>query len=52
MGNFDKKLERFWEIFYEHGGYNRVLTGLRNTLYIAIIGLMIGIVIGTVIAVI
>jgi polar amino acid transport system permease protein len=52
MGNFDKKLERFWEIFYEQDGYNRVLTGLGNTLQIAIIGLAIGIVIGTIIAIV
>lgn len=52
MGNFDRKLEKFWEIFYTHGGYTRVLTGLKNTLYIAIVGLALGILIGTVIAVI
>jgi His/Glu/Gln/Arg/opine family amino acid ABC transporter permease subunit len=52
MGNFDKKLAKFWEIFYEYDGYTRVLTGLRNTLYIAVIGLLLGILIGTVIAVI
>lgn len=52
MGNFDKKLAKFWEIFYEYDGYTRVLTGLRNTLYIAVIGLVLGILIGTVIAVI
>lgn len=50
MGNFDKKIEKFWEIFYENNGYTKVLTGLQNTLYIALIGLAIGIVIGTVIA--
>ncbi len=52
MGNFDKKLEKFWEIFYENGGYTKVLTGLQNTLYIAIVGLAIGIIIGTLIAVV
>jgi len=52
MGNFDKKLERFWEIFYQHGGYTKVLTGLRNTAYIAVAGLAIGIIIGTIIAII
>lgn len=52
MGNFDRKLAKFWEIFYEYDGYTRVLTGLRNTLYIAVVGLAIGILIGTVIAVI
>ena len=52
MGNFDKKLEKFWEIFYVHNGYKKVLTGLENTLYIAIVGLAIGIVIGTIIAIV
>ncbi len=52
MGNFDKKLAKFWEIFYEYGGYTKVLTGLRNTLYIAVVGLALGIIIGTIIAVI
>lgn len=52
MGNFDKKVEKFWEIFYANNGYTKVLTGLQNTLYIAIVGLAIGIIIGTVIAII
>lgn len=52
MGNFSRKLERFWEIFYEYDGYQRVLTGLKNTVYIAVVGLAIGIIIGTIIAII
>ena len=52
MGNFDRKLAKFWEIFYTNNGYTKVLTGLQNTLYIAVVGLAIGILIGTVIAVI
>jgi polar amino acid transport system permease protein len=52
MGNFGKKLERFWEIFYEYDGYQRVLTGLQNTVYIAVVGLAIGIIIGTLIAIV
>lgn len=52
MGNFDKKLAKFWEIFYENDGYTKVLTGLENTLYIAIVGLAIGIIIGTLIAIV
>ena len=52
MGNFDKKLEKFWEMFYANDGYTKVLTGLQNTLYIAIVGLAIGIIIGTVIAIV
>lgn len=50
MGNFDKKIEKFIEIFIDQNGYVTVLEGLRNTLMIAVIGLMIGIVIGTLIA--
>lgn len=52
MGNFDKKLLKFWEIFYEYNGYTKVLMGLRNTLYIAILGLVLGIIIGTLIAIV
>ena len=52
MGNFGKKIQKFWEIFYKYNGYNRVVTGLKNTLYIATVGLAIGIVIGTLIAII
>ena len=50
MGNFDKKFQAFWEIFYANDGYVKVVTGLNNTLAIAVIGLAIGIVIGTIIA--
>ena len=50
MGGFEKKILKFWRYFYEYGGYNDVLTGLRNTLRLAIIGLIIGIVIGILIA--
>jgi len=52
MGSFGKKLKRFWTVFYEYDGYQRVLLGLRNTVYIAVLGLAIGIVIGTIIAII
>jgi len=52
MGNIEKKIEVFWKVFYEKGGYTKVLTGLRNTFYIAVAGLVIGIIIGTIIAVI
>jgi His/Glu/Gln/Arg/opine family amino acid ABC transporter permease subunit len=52
MGSFGKKVAKFWEMFYEHNGYTRVVTGLKNTLIIACVGLFIGIIIGTVIAVI
>ena len=50
MGNFDKKIDRFLEIFIEQNGYVTVLDGLKNTLTIAIVGLIIGILIGTLIA--
>ncbi len=50
MGNFDQKVSKFIEIFFEQNGYVRVLEGLKNTLLIAVIGLIIGIVLGTLIA--
>jgi His/Glu/Gln/Arg/opine family amino acid ABC transporter permease subunit len=50
MGNFEKKVAKFWEVFIDYGGYTKVLTGLQNTLIIAVAGLAIGIVIGTIIA--
>ena len=50
MGNFDRRLEVFWEEFWVYEGYNKVLEGLKNTLFIAVMGLVIGIVIGTLIA--
>ena len=50
MGNFDIKIAKFIEIFWEQNGYVKVLEGLENTLLIACTGLMIGIIIGTLIA--
>ncbi len=50
MGNFEKKLETFIDIFINENGYVKVVEGLQNTLLIAITGLLIGIVIGTLIA--
>lgn len=50
MGNFEKKIMAFWISFAERGGYNKVLEGLQNTVMIAVLGLLIGSVIGTVIA--
>lgn len=44
------KIDRFLRIFVEQGGYRQVLRGLKNTLLIAVIGLVIGIVLGTLIA--
>lgn len=46
--NFGKKFEVFWDIFVNHDGYRTVLTGLQNTLIIAVSGLLIGIVLGTI----
>ncbi len=50
MGNFSYKLEIFWELFWTKGGYKDVLLGFKNTMIIAVVGLIIGIVIGTLIA--
>lgn len=50
MDNFIQKIEKFIEILIDHKGYIKVLEGLKNTLLIAVLGLIIGIVIGTVIA--
>ncbi len=51
MGNFGRKVEKFIEIFIEQNGYVTVLEGLQNTVLIAVMGLIIGIAIGTIIAV-
>ena len=50
MGNFDKKVAKFIEILIEQNGYVKVIEGLKNTLLIAVTGLLIGILIGTLIA--
>ena len=50
MSGFEKKIDRFLEVFINSGGYKRVLEGLENTLIISIVGLLIGILIGTLIA--
>lgn len=50
MAGFQIKIEKFWAVFYEHNGYNRVLTGLKNTVLIAALGLVIGVFIGTLVA--
>ena len=50
MGNFGQKIDKFIEIFLQLNGYVKVVQGLHNTLLIAITGLIIGIVIGTLIA--
>ncbi len=50
MGNFQMKFQAFWDVFIRYGGYKEVLTGLKNTVMIAVLGLAIGILIGTLIA--
>ncbi len=50
MGSFGKKIENFLTILIEKNGYVKVLEGLQNTAIIAISGFAIGILIGTLIA--
>lgn len=50
MGNFAFKWEAFVRTFIEQNGYKTVLEGLKNTVLVAVFGLIIGIVIGTLIA--
>lgn len=48
--DFDRKISLFLEQFIDNGAYVSVLEGLKNTMIIAVTGLIIGIVIGTLIA--
>ena len=50
MGNFSAKWDQFMEVFIDQNGYEKVLEGLRNTVIIAVLGLLIGILIGVIIA--
>lgn len=50
--NFAKKWYFFDRYFFQNGGYKKLLTGMKNTGLIAVFGLLIGIVIGTLIAVV
>lgn len=50
MGDFGKKIDSFIEVFLEKNGYVKVIEGLENTLLIAVTGLIVGILIGTLIA--
>ena len=50
MGNFQQKIDIFLEIFLAQNGYVKVVEGLRNTMTIAVTGLIVGIIIGTLIA--
>lgn len=52
MGDFQRKIEVFIKTFVDAGGYKTVVEGLQNTVKIAVMGLLIGIVIGTLIAIV
>lgn len=52
MDNFAVKWDSFIETLIEHEAYKEVLFGLKNTLLIAVLGLFIGILVGTLIAVV
>ncbi len=50
MNGFEAKINKFLEVLIDYKGYVTVLEGLENTVKIAVFGLAIGIVIGTLIA--
>ncbi len=50
MGNIERKIEVFLKYLIEGKFYESVIEGLKNTMFIAIGGLIIGLVIGTLIA--
>ena len=50
MVNFQLKWDQFVDVFIAQGAYEKVLEGLKNTLIIAIAGLIIGIIVGILIA--
>ncbi len=50
--NFGKKWNFFATYFFEHDGYKDLLKGMKNTGIIALLGMLIGLVIGTLIAVV
>jgi len=50
--NFVKKWGFFEEYFFKNGGYRDLIKGIKNTGIIALVGMLIGLVIGTLIAVI
>lgn len=52
MNGFIQKWETFIDTLIKKNGYVQVLEGLRNTVIIAITGLLIGIILGTVIAIV
>lgn len=50
MGNIQVSINKFIQSFIDAQGYRMVLEGLQNTLIIAVIGLLIGLVVGTLIS--
>ena len=52
MNSFFTNVESFMDIVFNKGGYHRIIQGLQNTLLISICGLLIGMVIGTLIAIV
>ncbi len=52
LNNFSVKWDKFLVNFIDKGGYKQVIDGLGNTVEVAILGLIIGMLIGTVIAVV
>ncbi len=52
MNNFGVKWDFFVTTFIDKGAYAEVLIGLKNTLLIAVLGLLIGVLIGTIIAIV
>lgn len=44
--------DKFVNAFVTNGGYNKVLEGLKNTIYIALFGFLIGVFIGSIIAIV
>ncbi len=52
MEFFAKRWDIFWNYFVNKNGYRVFLGGLRTTITVAVLGLLLGIVIGTIIAVV
>lgn len=50
MGNFGQKVDQFVDVMLNRGGLEQMGVGLRNTMLIAVVGLLLGIVIGMLIA--
>ncbi len=50
MENFGLRIQKFIQVFVDQNGYVKVVQGLQNTVLIAITGLILGILIGTLIA--